>query len=207
MSEPNVRRYLRTHRICYPPDYRQLAERGLSPRKIRSFVGCSLLRKLSLVFYGWEERLLAFLVGAVLLSALVFVLCAVHLDLIGRRSSLFSASRSFSTRCVWGLIDPAETGFRRCPAFGAGFLWSSSAPLPFSISLTLWLPNPARTACPITWASSRNTSGLTGSLGSPRTFTPAYRKASSCCFCGHSNTAGTRRPPWSIFHFSSLSCS
>ena len=43
MSEPNVRRYLRTHRICYPPDYRQLAERGLSPRKIRSFVGCSLL--------------------------------------------------------------------------------------------------------------------------------------------------------------------
>src|SRR5215469_9861322 len=43
MSEPNVRRYLRTHRICYPPDYRQLAERGLAPRKIRSFVGCSLL--------------------------------------------------------------------------------------------------------------------------------------------------------------------
>src|SRR5215471_10276550 len=41
MSEPNVRRYLRTHRICYPPDYRQLAERGLSPRKTRSFVGCS----------------------------------------------------------------------------------------------------------------------------------------------------------------------
>src|SRR6516164_1900739 len=42
-SEQNVRRYLRTHRTCYPPDYRQLAERGLSPRKIRSFVGCSLL--------------------------------------------------------------------------------------------------------------------------------------------------------------------
>ena len=42
-SEQNVRCYLRTHRICYPPDYRQLAERGLSPRKIRSFVGCSLL--------------------------------------------------------------------------------------------------------------------------------------------------------------------
>ena len=40
-SEQNVRRYLRTHRTCYPPDYRQLAERGLSPRKIRSFVGCS----------------------------------------------------------------------------------------------------------------------------------------------------------------------
>jgi hypothetical protein len=31
-SELNVLRYLRTHRICYPPDYRQLAERGLSPR-------------------------------------------------------------------------------------------------------------------------------------------------------------------------------
>ena len=31
-SEQNVRRYLRTHRICYPPDYRQLAERGLAPR-------------------------------------------------------------------------------------------------------------------------------------------------------------------------------
>ena len=40
-SEQNVRRYLRTHRTCYPPDYRQLAERGLSPRKIRSLVGCS----------------------------------------------------------------------------------------------------------------------------------------------------------------------
>jgi hypothetical protein len=40
-SEQNVRRYLRTHRICYRPDYRQLAERGLSPRKIRSFVDCS----------------------------------------------------------------------------------------------------------------------------------------------------------------------
>src|SRR5437879_7548151 len=31
-SELNVHRYLCTHRICYPPDYRQLAERGLSPR-------------------------------------------------------------------------------------------------------------------------------------------------------------------------------
>ena len=31
-SEQNVRRYLRTHRTCYPPDYRQLAGRGLSPR-------------------------------------------------------------------------------------------------------------------------------------------------------------------------------
>ena len=41
-SEQNVRRCLRTHRTCYPPDYRQLAERGLSPRKIRSLVGCSV---------------------------------------------------------------------------------------------------------------------------------------------------------------------
>ena len=40
-SEQNVRRCLRTHRTCYPPNYRQLAERGLPPRKIRSFVGCS----------------------------------------------------------------------------------------------------------------------------------------------------------------------
>ena len=30
-----------THRICYPSDYRQLAERGLSPRKIHSIVDCS----------------------------------------------------------------------------------------------------------------------------------------------------------------------
>ena len=37
-----MRRYLRTHRICYPPDYRQLAERGLAPREILNFVGCSL---------------------------------------------------------------------------------------------------------------------------------------------------------------------
>jgi hypothetical protein len=40
-SEQNVRRCLRTHRTYYPPDYRQLAERGLSPRKTRSLVGCS----------------------------------------------------------------------------------------------------------------------------------------------------------------------
>ena len=40
-SEPNVHRYLCTHRICYPPDYRQLAERGLSPRQIHSIVDCS----------------------------------------------------------------------------------------------------------------------------------------------------------------------
>jgi hypothetical protein len=40
-SEQNVHRYLCTHRICYPPDYRQLAERGLSPRKIHSIVDCS----------------------------------------------------------------------------------------------------------------------------------------------------------------------
>jgi len=37
-SEQNVHRCLCTHRICYPPDYRQLAERGLSPRKIHSIV-------------------------------------------------------------------------------------------------------------------------------------------------------------------------
>jgi hypothetical protein len=40
-SKQNVCRYLHTHRTCYPPDYRQLAERGLSPRKIRSLIGCS----------------------------------------------------------------------------------------------------------------------------------------------------------------------
>jgi hypothetical protein len=40
-SEQNVRRCLRTHRTCYPPDNRQLAERGLSPRKTRSLIGCS----------------------------------------------------------------------------------------------------------------------------------------------------------------------
>ena len=40
-SEPNVHRYLCTHRVCYPPDYGQLAERGLTPRNIHSFVDCS----------------------------------------------------------------------------------------------------------------------------------------------------------------------
>jgi len=34
-------RCLCTHRICYPPHYRKLAERGLSPRKIHSIVDCS----------------------------------------------------------------------------------------------------------------------------------------------------------------------
>jgi len=42
-------------------------------------LGTLLLRKLSLVFYFWEERLFAFLVGAALLSAIVFALCAAHL--------------------------------------------------------------------------------------------------------------------------------
>ena len=40
-SEQNMRRYLLMHRIYYPPDYRQLAERGLSPRKTHSIVDCS----------------------------------------------------------------------------------------------------------------------------------------------------------------------
>jgi hypothetical protein len=42
-------------------------------------LGTLLLRKLSLVFYRWEEPLFAFLVGAALLSTIVFVLCAAHL--------------------------------------------------------------------------------------------------------------------------------
>src|SRR6202035_3320680 len=42
-------------------------------------LGTLLLRKLSLVFYCWEERLFAFIVGAALLSAVVFVLCAAQL--------------------------------------------------------------------------------------------------------------------------------
>src|ERR1700693_213102 len=42
-------------------------------------LGMLLLRKLSLVFYCWEERLFAFIGGAALLSAVVFVLCAAQL--------------------------------------------------------------------------------------------------------------------------------
>jgi hypothetical protein len=64
-SEQNVHRYLRTHRTYYPPDYRQLAERGLSPRKIRSLVGCSRMmptfppsplsfRTAGFPQYGWK---------------------------------------------------------------------------------------------------------------------------------------------------------
>jgi hypothetical protein len=44
-SEQNMHRYLCMHRICYPPDYRQLAERGLTPRKIHSIVDCSSQRR------------------------------------------------------------------------------------------------------------------------------------------------------------------
>jgi hypothetical protein len=40
-SKQHMLRYLRMHRICLPPEYRQLAARGLSPRQIRSLVGCS----------------------------------------------------------------------------------------------------------------------------------------------------------------------
>jgi hypothetical protein len=47
-SEPNVHRCLCTHRVYYPPDYRQLAERGLSPRKIHGIVDCSSQCKSSL---------------------------------------------------------------------------------------------------------------------------------------------------------------
>ena len=42
-------------------------------------LGTLLIRKLSLVFYSSEERLFAFIVGAALLSAIVFLLCAAHL--------------------------------------------------------------------------------------------------------------------------------
>jgi transposase len=38
-----VHRCLCTHRICYPPDYRQLAGRGLSPRKTHSIVDRSFV--------------------------------------------------------------------------------------------------------------------------------------------------------------------
>src|SRR5215470_6346190 len=40
-SELSVHRCLCTHRTYYPPDNRQLAERGLTPRKIHSIVDCS----------------------------------------------------------------------------------------------------------------------------------------------------------------------
>ena len=64
-SEQNVRRYLRTHRTCYPPDNRQLAERELSSRKIRSLVGCyrmmppfpqspPIIRTAGFPRYGWK---------------------------------------------------------------------------------------------------------------------------------------------------------
>ena len=42
-------------------------------------LGTLLLRKLSLSFYRSEERLFAFVIGAALLSAIVFVLCAAQL--------------------------------------------------------------------------------------------------------------------------------
>ncbi len=42
-------------------------------------LGTMLLRRLRLAFYGWEERLLAFLVGSACLSAIVFLLCAAKL--------------------------------------------------------------------------------------------------------------------------------
>ena len=42
-GEQNVRRCLRPHRICLPPDYRQLAARGLLPCQIHSIVDCSPL--------------------------------------------------------------------------------------------------------------------------------------------------------------------
>ena len=42
-------------------------------------LGTLLLRKISLPFYRSEDRLFAFLVGAALLSAIVFVLCAAQL--------------------------------------------------------------------------------------------------------------------------------
>jgi len=42
-------------------------------------LGTLLLRKLSLSFYRWEERLFAFVIGAALLSAIVFELCVAQL--------------------------------------------------------------------------------------------------------------------------------
>ena len=42
-------------------------------------LGALLIRRLSLQFYRWEERLFGFVVGSALLSALVFALCAARL--------------------------------------------------------------------------------------------------------------------------------
>jgi len=51
-------RYLRMHRICLPSEYRQLTARGLSPRKIRSLVGCSPLPTLGprSVRWNWQSK-------------------------------------------------------------------------------------------------------------------------------------------------------
>ena len=59
-SELNVCRYLHTHRIRYPPDYRQLAVRGLAPRWIRSFVGCSPLLSRPIGGAGHRRSVIAF---------------------------------------------------------------------------------------------------------------------------------------------------
>ncbi len=42
-------------------------------------LGMLLFRRLSLVFYAWEERLLAFVAGSACLSGIMFVLCATRL--------------------------------------------------------------------------------------------------------------------------------
>jgi len=85
-SEQNVRRYLRTHRTCYPADYRQLPERGLSPRKIRSLVGCSRMmptfpplplkfRRADFLRYGFKAGLSD---GAFPCEGEVFASCGLH---------------------------------------------------------------------------------------------------------------------------------
>ena len=81
-------------------------------------LGTLLLRKLSLVFYRWEERLFAFLVGAALLSAIVFALCAAQLAwkslfLVLGLAIIFLALRSGAHRPRGDLFPPLPALWRR----------------------------------------------------------------------------------------------
>jgi hypothetical protein len=101
-------------------------------------LGTLLLRKLKLRFYGWEERLFAFVIGAALLSAIVFVLCAVHLAwkalfLVVGLSIILYALRS-------GAYRPAGDSFPPLPERGRWMFLAIFSAFTFLYFLTALAP-------------------------------------------------------------------
>ena len=88
-------------------------------------LGMLLFRRLALVFYAWEERLLAFVVGSACLSGIMFVLSATRL---ARRTLLLLLGLAIVGYALYsGVFQHSREIFsRHFPLCGAGFLQLAS---------------------------------------------------------------------------------